>query len=207
VFKATWPVRGGEGFYRGLAYGGGSLWVSEVFGGDDAGDVVTEVDPETGAERQIHFPSRTPGTPLAWSEGYGDLWFSNFDLGTLTKIHPSTRAVETIDSDLSIPGATVVAGDAVWVGDWDGPRIERLRAVGTPTPRMISLPVQNAQVGVWTVAAGEGYVWATTPRDGAVWRIDPETNVVTRIAIPHFPTGITTSAGNVWITVRKATQR
>ena len=27
-FKATWPVPGGPGFFRGVAYGGGSLWVS-----------------------------------------------------------------------------------------------------------------------------------------------------------------------------------
>ena len=29
AFKATWPVPGGHGFYRGLAYGGGSIWVSD----------------------------------------------------------------------------------------------------------------------------------------------------------------------------------
>ena len=32
-FKATWPVPGGDGYYRGLAYGGGSLWVAEIYGG------------------------------------------------------------------------------------------------------------------------------------------------------------------------------
>jgi streptogramin lyase len=72
---------------------------------------------------------------------------------------------------------------------------------------MISLPVQNALVGVWTVTAREGYVWAATPRDGALWRIDPKTSTVTRIEIPYFPTGITTNAGSVWVTVRNATPR
>ena len=46
--------------------------------------------------------------------------------------------------------------------------------------------------------------WATTPEDGTLWRIDPKTNDVTRVAMPHLPTGVTTSAGAVWVTVRKA---
>ena len=201
-FEATWPVPAGDGFYRGLAYGGGSLWVSEVFGGDQERNVITEVDPQTGTQRPIRLPNPNPGTPLAWSEGYGDLWTSNFDRGTLTKIHTPTRAVEIIDADSRVPGAIVVAGDVVWVGDWSDPRVVRLRAVGARRPRPISLPVRNARAGVWTLAAGEGYIWATTPRDGALWRIDPDTNEVTRIAIPYLPTAVTTSAGDVWVTVR-----
>ena len=99
----------------------------------------------------------------------------------------------------------VVAGDVVWVGDWDGPRIERLHAVGAPSGRTILLQAQQAQsAGVWTIASGEGYIWATTPREGALWRIDPKTNAVTRIAMPYLPTSVTTSAGDVWVTVRKA---
>lgn len=203
-FEETWPVSAGEGFYRGLAYGGGSLWVSELFGGRDARNVVTQVDPETGRQRPIQLPFRSRGTPLAWSEGYGDLWFSNFDLASLTRVHTPTGAVDIVQTDSRVPGATVVAGDVVWVGDWDGPRIERLHAVGAPSGRTILLPAEQAQsAGVWTIASGEGYIWATTPREGALWRIDPKTNAVTRIAMPYLPTGVTTSDGDVWVTVRK----
>ena len=33
-FKKTFPIPGGYGFLRGLTYGGGSVWVTEIFGGD-----------------------------------------------------------------------------------------------------------------------------------------------------------------------------
>ena len=48
-FNATWNVPGGPGFYRGRAYGGGSLWVSG--GGDQSRDMLTQVDPQSGAEQ------------------------------------------------------------------------------------------------------------------------------------------------------------
>jgi class 3 adenylate cyclase/streptogramin lyase len=205
-FEATWPARGLSAgtFYRGLAYGGGSLWISE----DPASPSVTEIDPQTGKQRSIRLPSRSTGLSLAWSGGYGDVWLCNFFTRTLTRLHASTEAVEMISTASDNPSWIVVDGDVVWVGDWSGPRLERFSAVGSGRARTIDLPVQHGPPdlwrvqGVWSVAAGEGYVWATTPGDHALWRIDPKTNGVTRVPIPHLPTGVTTSADAVWVTVR-----
>jgi class 3 adenylate cyclase len=201
-FDETWPVPGGDGFYRGLAYGGGSLWVSEVTGGDRPPErhTVTQVDPATGKQRSIEL--REPGTPLAWSEGYGDLWVSNFAIGRLTRIHPATGRVKTVDAAAVNPAFLVVDGDVVWVGDWARPRVVRHSAVGSVRPDVISLPVRNPRAGVWNIGAGGGGIWATTPRDGSLWRIDPETNDVTRITMPHLPTGVSASPDGVWVTVR-----
>ena len=53
-FERTWTVPGGGGFYRGLAYGGGSLWVAQIVGGDLPNDnILTQVDPRTGARHMI----------------------------------------------------------------------------------------------------------------------------------------------------------
>ena len=200
-FKATWPVPAGNGSFRGLAYGGGSLWVSAV-GGDSSANrrTLTEVDPRTGARGSIRLTN--PATPLAWSEGYGDLWMSNFDFGAVSRMHAATRIVETEDGVATNPAFLVVDGDVVWVPDWAAPRVVRLRAVGSSKPRTLSLPVSNPTAGVWNVAAGAGGVWATTPRDGALWRIDPKTNDVTRITMPYLPTWITVGADELWLTVR-----
>ena len=199
-FEATWPVPARDGFYRGLAYGGGSLWVGEL-GEPVKNGTVTEVDPQSGQLRAIRLPNPATGS-LAWSEGYGDLWVSNFDDGTLTRIHAATREIETVDAMSVRPGHILVDGEAVLVGDWDGPRVERFRAVGPSRPQTVHLPTRAGEGGVANVAAGEGYLWAAVPKDGALSRIDPETNEVVRIAMPHLPTGLTTDAGGVWVTVQ-----
>lgn len=201
-FEATWPVPGGEGFFRSLAYGGGSLWITAVFGADRPSEehVVTQVDPATGEQRSIDLAD--PGTNLAWSEGYGDLWVSNFATGRLTRIHPVTETVETIDTAAANPAFLVVDGDVVWVGDWGGPRVGRHSAVGSGDSRVVSLPVHNPTAGVWDIAAGLGAIWATTPRDGTLWRLDPKSDDVTRITMPYLPTGVTVTPEGVWVTVR-----
>jgi class 3 adenylate cyclase len=201
-FEATWAIPAGKSFYRGLAYGGGSLWVSAIAGADNSPnrDTLTEVDPRTGAQRSIRLTD--PATPLAWSEGYGDLWMSNFTVGTVSRMHAATGVVETMDGVATNPAFLVVDGDVVWVPDWGAPLVVRLRAVGPSSPQRISLPVSNPRAGVWNVAAGAGAVWATTPRDGALWRIDRDTNDVTRITIPHLPTYVTVGADELWLTVR-----
>jgi class 3 adenylate cyclase/sugar lactone lactonase YvrE len=203
AFGPTWRVPGGKGFNRGLAYGGGSLWVSGIAGTPNLSNrrTLTEVDPRTGAQRSIQLTD--PATPLAWSEGYGDLWMSNFAVGSVSRLHAATGVLKTVRRVAFNPASLVVDGDSVWVSDWGGPRVVRLRAVGSSKPRSVRLrPVRDPTVGVWCVAAGAGAVWATTPRDGALWRIDPKTNDVTRITMPYLPTCVTVGGDKLWLTVR-----
>jgi DNA-binding SARP family transcriptional activator/streptogramin lyase len=201
-FKETLPLSGGEGFYRGLAYGGGLLWATEILGGDLPNDgAVTQFDPETRARHTIRLAREAAG--LAWSEGYGDLWIANFPDGTVTRLHAATGARRTVQNVASNPAFPVVDGDVLWVDDWSLPRVVRLHAVGSARPHSVWLPVRNATASVWDVAAGTGYVWATTPRDGALWRIDPKTNTVRRVDMPFLPTGVATDANDIWVTVRR----
>ena len=208
-FEATYrvPERGvpaAENYYRGLAYGGGSLWVGGLeVPGPDAPKYATviQVDPQSGTQRA----TGSEATALAWADTSGDLWASNFNEGTLTRLDASTRAVEKVNvlGPFAAAAHILVDGETVWVGDWDHPRVERLRAVGPRRRRLVDLPVRNFGTGVWHIAAGEGYIWATTPADGALWRIDPSTNKVKRIPIPYPPIGVTANDGDVWVTVRR----
>jgi class 3 adenylate cyclase/streptogramin lyase len=205
-FKATWPVPSGDGFVRGLVYGGGSLWLSAVAGADVPPPPfsVTQLDPQTGARRSIaieHF-----GAPLAWSEGYGDLWIDHFELGTLSQLHAATGAIRTTSKVALNPVSPIVDGDTVWVGDWSSPQVVRIPAVGLGEPRAVPLPIENSGLGlesvVWQVDAGAGAVWAATPRLGAVWKIDPKDDTVTRIPMPYPPGGVAADSDAVWVTVR-----
>ena len=179
VPKADVPAAAVYTYYRGLAYGGGSLWVGGL--SDDVPKYTTaiQVDPQSGEQQA----TGSRATALAWAETSGDLWASDFGYGTLTRLDASTRAVETVNVRSVDAAHILVDGETVWVGDWDHPAVERLRAVGPSRPRLVELPVRNFATGVWQIAAGEGYIWATTPGDGALWRIDPKTNKVKRIPI------------------------
>jgi streptogramin lyase len=137
---------------------------------------------------------------MAWADGYGDVWMTNFDAGTVTRFDASTGRLDTpVDSGLVNPGSAVVDGGTVWLGDWATGELARLHAVGPPRIHRIALPTS---AGVWDLAAGAGFIWATTPRAHALWRIDPNTNKVTRIHIPYLPAGVAADANDVWVTVR-----
>jgi SARP family transcriptional regulator, regulator of embCAB operon len=201
-FEPTWEVPAGDGYFRGLAYGGGSLWVADTSGAATNSDRVTQVDPRTGHQRSIEL-DRHAGW-LAWSEGYGDLWMNDFNRGSVSRMHAATGVVETSDSIGSTPATIVVEGDSAWVGDWNLPQVVRLPAVGSGRPRRVSLPWRSVlgHAGVTTVAAGAGSVWATVPSDRAVWRIDPTTSHRTRITLPYAPWGVAAGDGDVWVVVR-----
>ncbi|MFL5914816.1 MAG: BTAD domain-containing putative transcriptional regulator [Gaiellaceae bacterium] len=199
AFKRTLPAPGGEGFYRGLAYGDGSLWLSQVDGDSTFNpNTVTEINPQTGREQTTRLARSAWG--LAWSDGYGDLWITNFDDASLTRLQPGTSAVKTINVLGAAPAFPVVDGNVVWIADWAGGEVVRLNAVGSPHPRRIPLP---GGTGVWNIAVGAGAVWATTPGTRSLWRINPKTNEVTRVPLPYLPTGVAADANDVWVTLRQ----
>ena len=193
AFKKTFPAPGVQGYYRGLTYGDGSLWA----GGDR--NAVTRFS-ATGA-KSVTSTSEPPGA-LAWSEASGDLWMTNFDGATLTRLNPTTMTEKIIQQAAINPGSVAVDGDTVWVGDWSSPTLVRLHTIGRSAPRRISLPVANTGTGVWTIAAGAGYIWATTPGDQSLWRIDPSNDHATRIALPYPPAGVAADASDVWVTLQ-----
>jgi len=198
-FKPTWQVPHGTGYFRGLAYGDGSLWVADASGTVDYHGV-TQVNPRTGKERRIE-QGRHAGW-LAWSGGYGELWMNDFDRGSVSRMDAATGVVKTFRSVGMNPAAPAVQGDAVWIGDWDIPQVVRLPAIGSGRPLHVPLPVKVRPAGVTTVAAGDGFVWATVPDSHALWRIDPKTDHVTRIAMRYFPWGVAVGDDGVWVTVR-----
>jgi DNA-binding SARP family transcriptional activator/streptogramin lyase len=205
-FEATYRVPEADvpagvvySFYRGLAYGGGSLWVGGLSDDVPKYRTVIQVDPQSGEQRA----TGARATALAWADASGDLWASDFGYGTLRRLDASTRAVETVNVRSVGAAHILVDGETVWVADWEHPRVERLRAVGPRIPRLVELPVRNFGTGVWQIAAGEGYIWATTPADEALWRIDPKTNKLKRIPIPYPPIGVSANEGDVWVTVRR----
>ena len=198
-----WPVPAAADTFRGLVYGGGSLWLSAIAQPHDAAtpEAVAKINPRTGRWHSIPLP--WPPRPLAWSDGYGDLWLSNFAVGSVSRLHITTDGVDTKHAVATNPGALVVDGDTVWVADWSGPRVVRLRAVGRTRTRSVYLPVKNlAEAGVSYIAAGAGAIWAATPHDRTLWRIDAKTNKVTPIHMPHDPWGVAADDHDVWVTVR-----
>jgi len=204
-FKRTFFVSAFSEAARPLVYGGGSLWTSDVDGKDST--LVDQIDPRTGKRRRFDMPY--PTEPLAWSEGYGDLWGLGFGAGfaRLARLHPATSSTKTIDPGMTSPGDVAVAADLVWVADWDSPRVARLQARGAPRSRVIDLRSTGARDpeafnGVLFVEAGEGAVWATVPTAGQLWRIDPDTSATTPIDVPYFPAGVAVGPDAVWVTVR-----
>ena len=201
-FEATWPVSAGDGYYRGMTYGGGALWVADASGAGDFRRVnVTELNPRTGARRSIRV-ARHPSA-LAWSGSYGDLWMTNFSDRSVARLHTENEGSKTFDSVAKNPGALAVEGDdAVWVGDWNAPAVVRLPAVGTGPAVRISLPMTVRPGGITSVAAGAGGIWAAVPDDRSVWKVDPKTNRTTRIGLRYHPWGVAVGDDGVWAVLR-----
>ena len=200
VFEKTIRVPYRDGYFKGVAYGGGSLWVADTSGASTGDDGVTQVDPQSGAQHPIKF-ERHAGW-LAWSEGYGDLWMNDFTYGSVSRLHAETGDVKTYDQVTVNPGSLVVAGDSVWVDDWSNPQVARIPAVGAGRVRRIPLSTEISYSGSTGVAAGAGAIWLVLPSDRALWRIDPKTGKTTRVELPYHPWGVSATDDAVWVSLR-----
>ena len=197
-FEETWRLPTGAGIVRGMAYGDGSLWVTD---GNAGARKVTEIDPRGGPKRSILL-SRRPAW-MTWSDDYGDLWTGDFEGGTVSRLHAASERKRTYTAVANNPGYLLVEADSVWVGDWDIPDLVRLPAVGSGASRRVHLPVHVRPAGVTTLAAGAGAIWATVPDDHAVWQIDPKApGHPTRIPLRFYPWGVAVSDDGIWVSLR-----
>jgi class 3 adenylate cyclase/sugar lactone lactonase YvrE len=200
-FKKTWLVpTEDENFFRGLAYGGGFVWVTDASAASGQWRLV-RVAPASGERRS--YPLERDANALHWSGSYGDLWINGFASGTTTRLDVATGDLHTVPGVATNPSGLAVDGDTVWVGDWARPAVARVAARGPGNPRTIRLAEpKDSTSDVWSVSAGAGAVWAAGPRYGSIWKVDPATNAVTQIPVPYLPAGVAAGDDEVWVTVR-----
>ena len=193
-FKETLTVPGGTGFYRGLAFGGGSLWVSPM----ENHNMLTEIDPRTRATRSIRLARRAGA--LAWSEGYGDL-LNNFDLGSVTRLHVQRSRG---DRRCSRRDPTFRSSTATFSGLVTGRPRAWTRACSGVAQSAPHLPA-DAQPHSWRLEGCYG-CGGGVGDDATRWRAvadRPQANQPTRIPLAHLPTWVTVGPdGALWLTVR-----
>ena len=93
---------------RGIAVGGGAVWVS-----DDDGGHVSRIEPRTN-EVTKRIPVGNGATALAY--GARSLWVANGSDGTVSRIEPKTSAVTSVPTG-GTPGDLTFADGALWVSD------------------------------------------------------------------------------------------
>jgi DNA-binding SARP family transcriptional activator/streptogramin lyase len=199
-FDPPLKVPAGDGYFRGMEYGGGSLWVAGVCCRKGHLDPrLTRLDPETGFPS--HIVLKHAAISLAWSDGYDELWMTN-DGSIASRLNTHTNKVRAT-AVTNTPSPLAVSDGVVWVGDWEVPTITRFPADGTGRPLRIPLRVPPHTGGVTSIAAGDGYIWATVPDIHALIRIDPKTNRQRKIPLRYAPWGVTVEEnGAVWVTLR-----
>lgn len=213
-----------------LAFGAGSVWVS-----NNGGGTVSRIDPAAG---RVVATVDVGGAPAAVASGGGSVWVGNFGNSLLARIDPSTDAVAgRLDLGGQPLGPAVAADGTVWVSNFDG-SIERVAPAGDRVLARIVLggkpaftavafglvwsvnqngtvctvnPATNAQAGppipvgddVDDLSVAPGAIWVTTYNDGLLARIDPSTRGVIRTKkLGGRAAGVlAASDGGVWVSL------
>jgi len=172
----------------GVAYGSGSLWVT-----DSRGRVLLQLRPDSFEVVQ-HI--KVGNGPRAVKVGQNAAWVANTIDGTVTRIDLDRKvAPQTIPVGPG-PVGIAIGGGGIWVTSAETTRVVRIDADSTGIVEPI--PVGNGAGGV---AYGEGAVWVANRDDDTVSRIDPATRKVTN-TIPGFdkPEAVLAKAGSIWVT-------
>ena len=204
-FEQTQKVPARPGYYRGIAYGGGSVWVADPSGSapeTPEGRRLTQLDARIPSSSSHSIRLKRHATALTWDEGNGSLWMSNFNDGSVTRLDVETGVKKTFKHVANSPGPVAVKDDVVWVGDWDIPRVVHFPAVGSGRRRSIRLPATRHPAGVTSIAADANGIWAAVPEDRAVVRIDPKTYRTQRAPLPYAPWGVAIGDDGIWVTLR-----
>jgi YVTN family beta-propeller protein len=171
----------------GVAYGTGSLWVTNR---EERG--LVQINTETSAVVQTITVGNGPG---ALAVGKDAVWVVNTIDGTVSRIDLAQGSVtDTIPIGPSPAGVAVGAG-AVWIASESTGTVVRIDSASRTIVQAIN--VGNGPTGVAVVEEG---VWVANSADGTVSRIDPATNSVsTTIRVGSNPSAIAADRDAVWV--------
>jgi YVTN family beta-propeller protein len=155
---------------------------------------VAVIDPKTNKVVADVKVGRRPG---AVAVGEGAVWVANLDDSTLSRINPTTRAVEgTIPMQGVSPSDIAAGAGGVWVAN--GPHNEVVR-VSPDANEVVDRIETNECFGFdASVAVGKGAVWFVCAV--GISRIDPVSNLP--LGLPYLgglPRGIAAGLGAVWV--------
>jgi hypothetical protein len=190
-----------EGGATGIASGGGYLWVASpsdaqgrvVF---DGRNIVTQISLKTKKPVKTWVVS---DIPLFVTYGAGSAWVSNLHGESVSVLTPGLP-VRTVDVG-GRPLGLAVRGDALWVGNYDDAKIEKIDRTLKP---VAILPIGAGYLGL---AADPSGVWVTNRDDGTVTRIDPRTGkerVAATIRLGNCPEQVASGGGGVWVTMQSS---
>ncbi len=169
---------------RGIAYGGGSLWVGQ-------GPRILRLDPDTGAVRA------TIAAEDTWFMRFGDgaLYAATPYTGDFLKIDPASNTVSWRSHVHPWLGDLLPAAGWLWLTvDSDAGVYRFSEADGSQSGFV------HTGNGSGAIAVGAGSIWVGNWREGTVSRVNPVTSAVTSFPTGNAPTGLTiTPDGRVWV--------
>ena len=190
-------IKVGFGPYA-IAYGAGSIWVSNESSGS-----VSRINP---ARNRVTKTIKTGGGPNGLVVAFGSLWVADYRLGRVLRIDPAKNKItaklqlahadwitptadalwissetnsvyrldpQTLQITASVPVghnplASTLFGDELWVPNIDSNTVS---VVDTATAAVTAtIPVGPAPIAVVQEA---GDLWVTSEGDGDVWRLPP----------------------------------
>jgi YVTN family beta-propeller protein len=146
---------------------------------------------EAAIEAQVPLPG---GRPAGVATGGGFIWATSETEGSVSRVEPEGRNVQTLDIGESANGV-VYGGGSVWATNSE----ERVVVQINPDRLGVvqQFPVGN---GPSAVAFGQGAVWVGNTIDGTLSRIDLASGATKIITVGAAPTGIAVGPGAVWVT-------
>jgi YVTN family beta-propeller protein len=169
-----------------LAAGGGAGSLQSI-----AADSVGAIAP---GQEDITADVPLGSSPSGVAAGDGAVWIANYNNSIVSRIDPTSHAVQTIQVD-STPSGIAFGAGAVWVANTFSGTVSRINPSVNRVVRTIG--VGNGPSGV---AVGYGAVWVANSSDGTLSRINAITDATGKpIALGGSPTGVATGFRSVWV--------
>lgn len=139
--------------------------------------------------------ARVVSSPVGLAEGFGSLWISDADTGTVIRLNPVTMRTEATIPVGGSPMALAVSADEVWVGAVDTNRVLRI----DPSRNQVTSSVRVLR-GPGGLVVADGAVWISAFKANVVQRLDPKTLQITDvIPVEDQPLRMVAGAGGVWV--------